>query len=215
MGAPGISDNAAAIRSWLMAAPRPKKIQVYARDGKEYEIKVLPNAAWSETATSIEALDPERLEATADDSTLIRAVSVADLIKKEQKAQTQQAAVSAAMTATDPETQRMIVFAELLEKAYAKAYESSQQTVQVAFTQLQEICGSLAEQASHSNQAANELTVGIRNLLIQNANERAAELTNAPEPSPLEKFAGHFLTGATAAEATQPAAKAAKPNGKH
>jgi hypothetical protein len=142
-------------------------------------------------------------------------VPVADLIRKEETAQQQQAATFSAMNTTDPETQRMIVFAELLERAYAKAYDSSQQTVQVAFTQLQEICGSLAEQASASHAAANELSMGIRNLLVQQANE-AVETAGAVEESPMEKLAANFLQGQTLAQAQQtaPNGAAAPKNGK-
>ena len=92
MGAPAISDNAAAIRTWLMASPRPKLVHVYSRDGKEYDMKLTPNTAWADTAVSIEALDPEKIEAAGEDGTLIRAVTVAELIKKEQKSVAQQSA---------------------------------------------------------------------------------------------------------------------------
>jgi len=206
-----------AIRSWLMQSPRPAKLHVYSRDGREFDIDVRQGSAWSETATSIAALDPERIEATTNDGKLIRSVLAAELIQKQEKAAAQQVATSAAMQAADPETQRMIVFAELLERAYSKAYSSSQETVQVAFTQLQEICNSLAQQATASTNSANELTVGIRNLLIQQAQE-AADTHN--EPSPLETMASNFLSGQRAAEAQALAAPAsngkAKPtNGKH
>jgi hypothetical protein len=54
--------------------------------------------------------------------------------------------------------------------------------------------------------------------MLQNAQERAEEIASTPEKSPLEEFAGHFLSGKAAAEATkqQPATNGrAKPNGKH
>ena len=217
MGAPVLSDNAASMRTWLMQSPRPAKVHVYSRDGKEFDLGIRANTAWAETAISIEALDPERLEAFTADDQLIRAVTVKDLLQKEAKATAQQAAVSAAMQASDPETQRMIVFAELLEKAYAKAYDSSQTTVQVAFTQLQEICGSLAQQATAATHSANELSIGIRNLLIQQAHEAVAEAGDK-ELSPMEQMAANFLSGSALAKADaveqQPTSRA-KPNGKH
>lgn len=219
MGAPAISDGAASVRSWLMQSPRPSKLHVYARDGREFDIDIRPNTAWAETATSIMALDPERIEANTTEGKLIRAVAVAELIKKEDKAVAVQAATSAALNTSDPETQRMIVFAELLEKAYAKAYESSQSTVGIAFTQLQEICNSLAQQATASTQSANELSMAIRNLLIQQAQEAVAE-AGEKEMSPMELMAANFLSGQRAGEAaaaSQPATngKAKTANGKH
>lgn len=216
------NDRAAAIRLWCLKAPRPSSLRVYGKDGREHDVEIRPGTSWSDAAVSIAALDPDRLEANAAEGKLIRACSVADLIRKEETAQVQQAATFSAMQTTDPETQRMIVFAELLERAYAKAYDSSQQTVQVAFTQLQEICGSLAEQASASHSAANELSMGIRNLLVQQANE-AIETAAAPDESPMEKLAANFLQGQTLAQAEQgkPTNGAATPkngksaNGKH
>jgi len=208
------NDRAAAIRLWCLKAPRPSSLRVYGRDGREHDVEIKPGTSWSDAAVSISALDPERLEAYTLDGKLIRAVPVADLIRKEETAQQQQAATFSAMNTTDPETQRMIVFAELLERAYAKAYDSSQQTVQVAFTQLQEICGSLAEQASASHAAANELSMGIRNLLVQQANE-AVESATTPEQSPMEQLAANFLQGQTLAQAQgAPNGAAAPKNGK-
>jgi hypothetical protein len=210
------NDRAAAIRLWCLKAPRPSSLRVYGLDGREHDVEIKPGTSWSDAAVSISALGPERLEAYTLDGKLIRAVPVADLIRKEETAQQQQAATFSAMQTTDPETQRMIVFAELLERAYAKAYDSSQQTVQVAFTQLQEICGSLAEQASASHAAANELSMGIRNLLVQQANEAVESATTQPEQSPMEQLAANFLQGQTLAQAQQtaPNGAAAPKNGK-
>ncbi len=216
------NDRAAAIRLWCLKAPRPSSLRVYGLDGREHDVEIKPGTSWSDAAVSISALGPERLEAYTLDGKLIRAVPVADLIRKEETAQQQQAATFSAMQTTDPETQRMIVFAELLERAYAKAYDSSQQTVQVAFTQLQEICGSLAEQASASHAAANELSMGIRNLLVQQANEAVESAAAPAEQSPMEQLAANFLQGQTLAQAQQgapngsPGPKNGKPtNGKH
>jgi hypothetical protein len=192
---------------------------VYARDGREFDIEIKQGTSWSDTAVSIAALVPERLEATnGPEGKMIRAITVADLLKKEEQQAAQQQATFSAMNTTDPETQRMIVFAELLERGYSKAYESSQNTVQVAFTQLQEICGSLAQQASAAQQSATELSMGIRNLLIQQAHE-AVESATTPEESPMEKLAANFLSGQQMAEVQKQQAAAAtapkngKPNG--
>lgn len=212
------NDRAAAIRLWCLKAPRPSSLRVYGKDGREHDVEIKPGTSWSDAAVSISALGPDRLEAYTLDGKLIRAVPVDDLIRKEETQQAQQAATFSAMQTSDPETQRMIVFAELLERAYAKAYDSSQQTVQVAFTQLQEICGSLAEQASASHAAANELSMGIRNLLVQQANEAVETAGNADPPSPMEQLAANFLTGQQMAkvEAGAPTngAPKSKPNGK-
>lgn len=211
-----MSDHAALIRTWIMRAPRPALIRVYAKDGREFDITIKPGQAWLDTAVSIAALEPERLEAMGADEMLIRATVVSDLVKKAETSEKQEQATEVAMQATDPETQRIIVFARLLERAHDRSTTAIENTVNVAFTKLQEICGSLAEQAQAAQQSANDLAVGIRSLLIQQAQE-AATAAAEPAVSPLEQLAGNFLSGQRAAEATkqQPEANgAAKPNGK-
>ena len=211
MAAEKPTDVAAALRSWLMKAPRPHAVRIYARDGKEYDCEIKPGTAWSETAVSVTALEPERLEATSADGKLLRACKVSDLVAREENAQAQAQSSFAAMQSTDPETQRLIAIATLIERAHERATDAIQQTVGVAFTRMQEICDSLAQQANAAQASANDLTVGIRNLLIQQAQEAAEEAKG--EPSPLEQFASQFMAGKAAAEAE--AMPAAKPNGKH
>ncbi|HXI60664.1 MAG TPA: hypothetical protein VNO55_31600 [Polyangia bacterium] len=210
-----MSDNAALIRTWIMKSPRPAALRVYARDGREFDIPIKPGQAWLDTAVSIAALEPERIEALSEDETLLRATVVADLFKKAEAQERHEASAEIAMQATDPETQRIIVFAKLLERAHDRSTTAIENTVNVAFTKLQEICGSLAEQAQAAQQSANDLAVGIRSLLIQQAQE-AATAAATPESSPLERMAESFMSGQALKGATEPAAAAngAKPNGK-
>lgn len=225
MGAPPISDKAALIRTWLMTGPgnvaqkRPSKVMAYAADGREWDMDVPERINWAQLAATIESLDCERLEALDEKGKLLRATTMAELYAKEAKKEEQRAAVTAAMQTQDPETQRMIVFAELLERAYGRAYDMSQQTIQAAFERIGGICDSLATQANAANASANELTVGIRNLMIQHAQEVADSQLNQPEQSPLEKLAGNFLVGQEMSKFEQQQAAvtttAAKPNGKH
>jgi hypothetical protein len=212
-----VSDAAAILRTWIMRTPRPALVRVYARDGREFDVAIKPGQAWLDTAVSIAALEPERLEAMGADETLLRAVVVAELLKKEQAGEQQAANSAVAMQSSDPETQRMIAFATLLERAHDRSTTAIENTVNVAFTKLQEICGSLAEQAQAAQASSNDLAVGIRQLLIQQAQEAVNLASQAPEESPLEKLAGNFLSGQRAAEATQQQPQpngAAKPNGK-
>ncbi len=210
-----MSDSAALIRTWIMKNPRPTLIRVYAKDGREFDVAIKAGQAWLDTAVSIAALEPERLEAMSAEETLLRASFVADLIKKDGEAAKQEAATEVAMQASDPETQRLIVFARLLERAHDRSTTAIENTVNVAFTKLQEICDSLAQQASAAQESSNNLAVGIRSLLIEQAQE-AATAASEPQVSPLEQLAGNFLSGQRAAEATQtaPANGAAKSNGK-
>jgi hypothetical protein len=207
-------DRAAAIRTWLMKAPRPASVRIFAKDGREYDVDIKAGAAWSDTAVSIAALEPVRMEANSAEGKLLRAVVVDSLIEKEEQAAAHAQTVFQAFQSTDPETQRIIVFAQLLERAHDRATSAIQETVGVAFGKMQEICDSLAQQAATDRGSANELTLGIRQLIIQQAQE-AAERLQEPETSPLEKMAESFLSGQELAKAQeqQPATKPT--NGKH
>lgn len=218
MPAPNIPETAAALRAWLMKPTRPTKLRVYAKDGREYDIGIKPNCSWAETATSICSLDPERIEAMGEDDKLIRASVVASLVQAVAKEETRAVAVSAAMQSQDPETQRLIVFAELLQRTSDRALEMVERTSGAAFDRMQGICDALAAQATAAQQSANDLTVGIRNLMIQQAQD-ALDQANDGEPKthPLETMAANFLGGAQLREAQTAAAGAgaAPTNGKH
>lgn len=207
------ADRAGAIRTWLMKQPRPLALRVYSTDGKEYDVELRQGAAWSETATNVAALLPQRIEASGEGGKILRAVIVDTLVAKEEAAATQTSAAFAAMQSTDPETQRMICFATLIERAHERATEAIRETVGAAFSMQREIADSLAQQAATERGTANELTTAIRNLLVQQAQEAADAITEQAQ-SPLERMAESFMTGQNAAAAT--GATPAKPtNGKH
>ncbi len=202
-------DTAAAIRTWLMKAPRPTALRVYASDGKEYDVELRQGAAWSETAVNVAALLPQRIEASSGGK-LIRAVIVDTLVAKEEAATVQAQAAFAALQSTDPETQRMICFSTLIERAHERATDAIRETVAQAFSMQREISESLAQQAATERATANELTTAIRNLLVQQAQE-AADMIHDKEQSPLERMAENFMQG----QALATTAEAPKPNGKH
>jgi hypothetical protein len=206
-------DKAAVIRTWLMKAPRPNSVRIFAKDGREYDVEIKSGAAWSDTAVSIAALEPVRMEANSNEGKLLRAVVVDTLLDKEEAAQQHQQTVFQAFQSSDPETQRIIVFAQLIERAHDRATNAIQETIGVAFGKLQEICDSLATQAATDRGSANELTLGIRQLLVQQAQEAADRLVE-PETSPLEKMAESFMSGQQLA-ASQGASETKPTNGKH
>lgn len=214
MPAPNIPETVAAVRSWLMKPVRPSSLRVFATDGREYDITIKPNCSWAETATSICSLSPERIEANGDDGKLLRAAEVSSLVAKVEQAAAQTVATSQAMQSADPETQRLIVFAELLSRSSDRAIEMVERTTGQAFDRLQGFCDMLAVSATAAQQSANELTVGIRNLLIQQAQDVVDQANQVSEESPLEKLANNFMAGQAAKEAEN-AATAAKTNGKH
>lgn len=210
------TDRAAAIRSWLMKAPRPVKLQVYGGEGKEYDIDIRQGAPWSETAVSVAALNPERIEAVSAAGNLLRACVVGDLIAKEEKTEQLKQSAFVAMSATDPETQRLIVFAELLQRTADKAIDAVKETYTGAYDRLHSMAEAAERRADTQAESAMALSIAIRNLMIEHAQETIDLVKPEQEKSPLEKLAENFAAGAAAAQAEQPAAPAPKkPNGRH
>lgn len=204
------------MRFWLMRAPKPAKLVVYCKDGREATVELNANTSWVQTANSVLALLPERIEAMSSEDKLIRACIVDDLLRKEEIREQQQAAAFTALTTSDPETQRLIAISEIIARSHERATQAIENTMGIAFSQLQEICNGLAQQANAAQQSANELSVAIRNLMIQQANDAMEESRSTTE-GPLEQMAAHFLSGAAAGEAAkqqQPPTNG-KPNGRH
>ena len=210
------TDRAAALRTWLMKAPRPVKLQVYGTDGTERDVVLRQGAPWSEIAISVAALLPERVEALSSEGHVLRACIVSDLVAKEEKAEAVKQSTFLAMNATDPETQRLIVFAELLQRTAVIAIEAVQANQAVLLDRLASLAESAERRADTQAESALQLSVAIRNLMLEHAQETIERATEKEE-SPLEQMASNFLSGKAAAEAEAGGAQApakSKPNGK-
>lgn len=203
------TDRAAAIRTWLMRAPRPAALQVVGTEGKEYDVKLKQGEPWSAVAISVAALNPERIEALSTEGNLLRACVVSDLVAKDEKSEQLKQSAFLAMSATDPETQRLIVFAELLQRTADKAIDCVAATYGTAFDRLAALAESAERRADTQAASAMELSIAIRNLMIEHAQETVDNATPKPEPSPLEQLASNFMAGASAAQAETSAGAAA------
>lgn len=213
------SADALSVRSWLMKAPRPRVLRVISRDGRDYDLELKEGAPWSETASTVVSLEPEHIEAKDDKGKLLRAVKVAELLQREEADEHKRAATAAAIQSSDPETQRMLVFANLIAEAHTRSTEAIERTSAAMFERIQLICDALASMAHAGQQSSMELTVALRQLMISQAHEAAKAITEAAaekEDGPLEQLAASFLQGAHARQATEAAAAAAaqQTNGK-
>lgn len=207
------TDRTAALRTWLMKAPRPAKLQVYTADGREVDAELRQGEPWSAIAVSVAALQPDRVEALTKEGTLIRACVVADLVQKVEAAEGLKQSTFLAMNATDPETQRLIVFAELLARISDKAIDAVRENQSVLLDRLASLAESSERRADTQAESALQLSVAIRNLMLEHAQETIERVTEK-EASPLEQMAQNFLSGKAAAEAEAGGAPPAKPNGK-
>lgn len=116
-----------ALRSFLVASPRPAKILVTSGDGEQQEVlppKGVGGVTWAGVARTIETLDPASVECFDAEDKLIRAQRF--------DAQTKDGPELPAALARDAESARVALFA----KHIADAYRFS---VETAFTKMVEM----------------------------------------------------------------------------
>lgn len=198
-----------AIRNWLLQQPRPHCVRVITGD-EDHSIEV-GHQKWAAIATSVDALEPDKIEALDEKGKLLRACKAEQLDvaedetddsstsdkKEAKKAERDQLAVIAA------QTEMMREFARLLADAY-------KHSTSVAFEKLAEICNIFAKRGDSL-----EKSLAATERLLRRAYDEAAlgGETEGGEPSLLESFVNAFMAGKEQGSAA-PTNGARKTNGK-
>lgn len=193
------------IRGWLLQQPRPSAVRVKSGDDQQtIEVGVMK---WAAIASSIDALDPDIIEALDDKGKLVRAIKADQLDDSvDDEDGTTPASKAAASKQLDREMAMLVKFGELL----AKAYEHS---TSVAFGKMVELFDAVAKRGESL-----EKSLASTERLLRRAQEAGA-VAGDDEPSllgsMLEAFAGAQQQNSvekTMADAV--ASKAHKTNGK-
>lgn len=203
------------IRVWCMQHPRPAMVRCTNADGLVQE--VLVQGAWTKLADTIQALQPELLEAVNQDKMLIRALRPNDISEdwgdsepEPRRPRTPTPSLrDIPITAGDPETQRFALVAQLLADAYKNANDSHQ----TAFQHLVDIVNS-SQRRSESVERAKD---ALHKVEVQRLRQQITEAGQEPEGSPegeltLQSLLGAVLSGVNAGGGG--AEPAAAPNGK-
>ncbi len=190
------------IRGWLLQQPRPVKVRV--RSGEDIEVIEKGLTKWASIAASIDALDPDVLEALDSDGKLQRAIKIEQLETTSEDDE-----------ASTPETKReekrlageqamLTTFATLL----AKAYEHS---TSVAFGKMVELADAHAKRGE-----AMERSLQATERLLRKAYDEGASSGSDGEPSLLETMVSAFAGGKQQAGVEQAVAHTVgrKTNGK-
>jgi hypothetical protein len=195
--------NARTIRGWLLQRPKPSMLRLTTGDGEPQELR--PAKSFAKTAETIEALNPELIEALDDKGRLIRATSL-----REPESDTTPAVVPTSLS-EDPETARLTHFANLI----ARAYEHS---TDVAFQKLVDVVERIGDRSEAIEQRLERAEAAWRrevNRQIDDAFDRAEEreerAAEAAAPDLGTQLAQNFLGGALGAGVRPPAK--ARPNG--
>lgn len=205
------------IRLYLMRPPRPTKVRITSGD-KQTTLDIPKNRPnWASLGESIEALDPDLLE-FFDGDKFLRAVS-AEQLEDERTNVPTKGPTGQAIVEADPETQRLIKFAELLADAHKFAQVAFDKMVEhskSAFEQLGQIVNSVTASNVKKDQFIDQLQRAFSKALQENA-ELAAELGTEGEAenlSPTEMMMQAFFSGMMqrrADEHAQPRAPAPAP----
>lgn len=198
--------GAKAVRYWLMRRPRPTFVRVVV--GKEVsEMTFDSRTSFARTAESLEAMDADRLEALDAERRLIRATKPAELDDDDDEAAAAEAEPEAppapvGAVATDPETARFVLVANLISEAYKHSTE-------VAFSKLAEI----TDRMTRRTESTERTIESLRRFMLAEAQEKLEDAAER-EPGLLEQLAGAVAGGIQLGKDGAATAPAAPTNGK-
>ncbi len=177
------------IRGWLLCQPHPSSLRILGADDAEHKFAIENGSSWVRVAESVHALQPVLLEALNAKGELIRATRPNE-VDEEEEEQTESFAVS------DPESQRLIVFAKLLADAYKHSND-------VAFDKL----ASLFDATNKRAESLEKTVQAVMRMREKQIIDGAAEV-DAEGPLTLQDLLMGFLQGQQQAK-IEGAAKAA------
>jgi hypothetical protein len=201
--------NVTKLKAWLMQQPRPAFVRVTSMDGQVNEVSCT-TSTWPKTSETIAALQPELLQAFNVEKQMLRAVRPNDDASddwQEDDSDPEGPRVpplrDVPITASDPETQRFALVAQLIAQAY-------QHSNSVAFDRLAQI----AEGLMARSEAVERMRDQVYRTHIKQLEEQIKALGQEPEQDAMGQMLGNFLGGmGLGNQASAPAPAAPTPNG--
>jgi hypothetical protein len=187
-----------ALRSFLVASPRPAKILVTSGDGEQKEIlppKGVGGVTWAGVARSIETLDPSTVELFDPNDKLIRAQRF-DAATRVDSATT---AALPEILARDAESARVALFAQLLAQAYKFSVDTAFTKFVEMFERLdrrQELIEARLERTEREYRRAMEDKIADA---LEDA-EEAAKQAEQQQADPAAALVQTFMGGVSAAQ---------------
>lgn len=187
-----------ALRSFLVAAPRPAKILVTSGDGEQQEVlppKGVGGVTWAGVARSIETLDPSTVELFDSEDKLIRAQRF-DAATRVDGATT---AALPEILARDAESARIALFAQLLAQAYKFSVDTAFTKFVEMFERLdrrQELIEARLERAEREYRRAMQEKIDEALEDAEDAQQQAQQQQNDPIAGIVQSFVGGVAQGA-------------------
>lgn len=187
--------DSGAIRSFLVATPKPAKILITSGDGEKQEVlppKGIGGVTWAQVARSIEALDPAKLELFDSQDRLIRAHAFDANLGRNSSDPT--VAELPEILKRDAESARLALFGKLLADAHRFAVEK-------AFDKIVELVERLDDRQARTEARLERVEGAYRRAMqekIDDALDEAEEATEAAQQSaqnPLGAMVEQFVAG--------------------
>lgn len=171
------------IRNWLLKHPKPAAVRVQLADDEVQTIEV--SGSFASVATSLEALDPMRLEALDSKDKLIRAIKVEQLDESSSEDDDESSTPDAKREAKRLERDSVMLttFANLLAEAY-------KHSTTVAFSKMVELFEAVSKRGESM-----EKSLAATERLLRKTYEQAANEAGDGEPSLLESVLSAFAAG--------------------
>ncbi len=186
--------NAAELRTWLLAQPRPASLRIIAGDQVAHKLAITEGMQWKQAAESVMALQPELVEALDADGALLRAVRPDDFESEEEEP----AEVIEVPAGSDPESQRLIIFAKLISHAY-------EHSTDVAFERLASLFESVVKRSEAQEKTISALDRMLQKMVVE---KLTAEADGGGDGGPLtlESLFQGFMQGKMQAQVEKAAA---------
>jgi len=221
-----MNQRAKLIRFWAMRHERPVAFHAFTGNEKQ-KVEMGPRVSWARVAETLDALDPERIDALNANGNIIRSCKPDELGPEDdgEESEDGEQPAAPAIVATDGETARFQMFAGLLSAAYKDAQSQVGLRNDAVFNRMIDLFETLAQQSKDQAHALNVQQSTITKLYeqqIKDAFERAQNGGGGSgEPSWIDDLVRPFVEamqnqggGAADEPDDEPAAPAAAPNGK-
>jgi hypothetical protein len=175
------------MRAWLLIQPRPAYLQITAADHSSHRLDIANGVHWIQVAQSVMALDPEVVECFAADGKTLRVIK-----PKEKRGADDDDDDDEVIEVSDPETQRLVVFARLIAEAYRHSTD-------VAFAKMVDI----VEAATRRQESLERSLETAQKILTKAAAEQIADEAASggmSKGSLLEQMIGAFVSSQQAAQ---------------
>ncbi len=216
------------IRFWAMRHPRPASFLVYSGNEKS-TVELGPRISWARVAESLDAMEPDRIDALSVNGNVIRSCKPAELDQDEdteaEDDEERSADALKPIAAFDGETARFQMYSQQIAAAYKDAQAQVGLRNDAVFNRMIDLFETLAQQSKDQSHALNVQQATITKLYeqqIKDAFERAQTGGGSGESSwiddlvrPLVEAMQNQAGGADEPDEPEPAPAATNGKGPH